>query len=69
MRSRREALSSILKDKSLTDFEKLVYRIVAAIPEGEVRSYKWVADKIDRPRASRAVGNALNKNPYPTTVP
>jgi O-6-methylguanine DNA methyltransferase len=34
-----------------------------------VRSYKWVARRIGRPCASRAVGNALNKNPYPGIIP
>lgn len=36
---------------------------------GEVRSYKWVAAKIGRPRAYRAVGSALNKNPFAPYVP
>ena len=53
----------------ITEFEKKVYRVVARIPKGEVRSYKWVALRIGRPRACRAVGNALNKNPYPVIIP
>ena len=36
---------------------------------GETRSYKWVAEKIGRPKAARAVGNALNKNKYPIVIP
>ena len=55
--------------KELTDFEKKVYRAVEKIPKGQVRSYKWVAVKIGRPNACRAVGNALNKNPYIGKVP
>jgi len=46
-----------------------VYQAVSEIPCGETRSYKWVAQKIGHPRAYRAVGNALNKNPYPVKVP
>ncbi len=69
MRNQREVLSSILKTNNLTEFEKDVYRAVSKIPNGEVRSYKWVADRIGRPKAFRAVGNALNKNPYPKTIP
>lgn len=53
----------------LTDFEKRVYAAVVKIPRGEVRSYKWVAAKIGSPKAFRAVGNALNKNPYIGIVP
>ncbi|MCX5668034.1 MAG: MGMT family protein [Candidatus Omnitrophica bacterium] len=50
-------------------FEKKVYAAVSKIPRGEVRSYKWVAVKIGRPKACRAAGNALNKNPYMGMVP
>ncbi|MDD4909247.1 MAG: MGMT family protein [Candidatus Omnitrophica bacterium] len=53
----------------LTDFEKKVYRVVSKIPLGEARSYRWVAAKAGRPRAYRAVGNALNKNPFAPYVP
>jgi len=53
----------------MTDFEKKVLRIVSKIPLGELRSYKWVARKIGKPRAYRAVANALAKNPYPLSIP
>ncbi len=39
------------------------------IPFGEVRSYATVAARIGRPRAARAVGNALGANPLPVIVP
>lgn len=55
--------------KELTRFEKKVYTVVKKIPLGEVRTYVWVAEKIGKPGASRAVGNALNKNPFPIIVP
>lgn len=57
------------KDRNLSGFEKGVYRAVVKIPSGEVRSYKWVAKMLGRPNAYRAVGNALNKNPYPPIIP
>ncbi|MDO8535893.1 MAG: MGMT family protein [Candidatus Omnitrophota bacterium] len=57
------------KDIRLTDFEKKVYAMVMKIPLGKTRSYKWVAAKIGSPKACRAVGNALNKNPYIGIVP
>jgi O-6-methylguanine DNA methyltransferase len=53
----------------LTHFEKKVYTVVKKIPFGEVRAYAWVAERIGKPGASRAVGNALNKNPFPIIVP
>lgn len=53
----------------MTKFEKDVYRAVLKIPLGQVRTYKWVAQKINRPKAARAVGNALNKNPYLLIIP
>ena len=39
------------------------------IPIGETRSYQWVARQIGRPKAVRAVGSALRKNPYPLIIP
>ncbi|MBN2057442.1 MAG: MGMT family protein [Candidatus Saganbacteria bacterium] len=53
----------------MTEFEKKVYAAVRQIPWGEVRTYGWVARKIGRPKACRAVGNALNKNPFAPKVP
>lgn len=53
----------------MTGFAKKVYKAVLSIPLGEVRTYKWVAKKIGRPRAYRAVGNALKHNPYPLIIP
>ncbi len=53
----------------LTEFEKAVYEAVLSIPFGSTRSYRWVAQKIGRPNSARAVGNALNKNPYAPYVP
>ena len=52
-----------------TDFQRVVWRVVQEIPEGETRSYAWVAREIGRPRAARAVGQALKKNPYPGFIP
>ncbi|MFA6321443.1 MAG: MGMT family protein [Candidatus Omnitrophota bacterium] len=69
MKKQRKILSIISKNKDLSDFEKSVYTAVLKIPSGRVRSYKWVAETIGRPGAARAIGNALNKNPYPVVVP
>ncbi|MBN1526188.1 MAG: MGMT family protein [Candidatus Omnitrophica bacterium] len=69
MKGRRAQLSSILKEAKLSGFERAVYKAVARIPAGEVRSYAWVAARAGRPLAFRAVGNALNKNPFTGLVP
>ncbi len=55
--------------KQLTSFQKRVYTVVKKIPSGEVRAYAWVAKRIGKPGASRAVGNSLNKTPFPIIVP
>lgn len=51
-----------------TDFKETVRQIVREIPEGEVMSYKEVAEAAGRPRAHRAVANVMANN-YDPTVP
>jgi len=55
--------------KVLSDFEWQVLKATLTIPLGETRSYQWIADKIRKPKAVRAVGSALRKNPYPLIIP
>lgn len=50
-------------------FQRDVLQAAQTIPFGEVRSYAWVARRIGRPRAVRAVGTALGRNPVPLIVP
>ena len=52
-----------------TRFEEQVYAIVRRIPKGRTRSYRWVAERLGNPALARAVGNALNRNPYAPRVP
>lgn len=54
---------------SLTPFMTKVLRETEKIPYGETRSYGWVANQIGNPRASRAVGQALHRNPVPLVIP
>ncbi len=54
---------------SLSPFEQAVLRKALEIPSGEVRPYGWIAREIGRPRAVRAVGTALAKNPIPILIP
>ena len=55
--------------RSPTPFERRVYAVVRRIPKGQMRSYRWVAQRLGNPRLARAVGNALNRNPWPKIVP
>ncbi len=52
-----------------TGFEKAVLVATFNIPKGKISTYKEIAKKIGRPRAHRAVGNALHKNPLAPIVP
>ena len=53
----------------LTPFTRDVLKITAQIPYGEVKSYRWVAERLGRPKATRAVGNALARNTVPVIIP
>jgi methylated-DNA-[protein]-cysteine S-methyltransferase len=50
-------------------FQRQVWEAIRSIPYGEKRSYSWVAERIGRPGAARAVGQALARNPVPIIVP
>lgn len=55
--------------KKYTPFQRAVWKACMSIPKGETRSYKWIAEKIGRPGAVRAVGGALGRNPFAPVVP
>jgi methylated-DNA-[protein]-cysteine S-methyltransferase len=50
-------------------FGRDVLRATAAIPYGETASYTEVASRAGSPRAYRAAGNALHRNPVPIVIP
>lgn len=52
-----------------SDFQLKVLEETLKIPFGQVRTYGWIARRIGRPKAARAVGGALRKNPYPIIIP
>ena len=52
-----------------TDFQCAVWEKARVIPYGETRSYGWLAEQINKPRAARAVGQALGRNPLPVIIP
>ncbi len=55
--------------KNKTQFEKKVLVATFKIPKGKISTYKRIAEKIGRPKAYRAVANALHKNPLSPVVP
>ncbi|MDU2673400.1 MAG: methylated-DNA--[protein]-cysteine S-methyltransferase [Clostridium sp.] len=52
-----------------TEFQLSVWKALSEIPYGEKVSYKYIAEKINNPKAVRAVGGANNKNPIAIIVP
>ena len=52
-----------------TLFQRKVWQATRLISYGETRSYAWVANRINNPKAVRASGQALGKNPLPVIVP
>ena len=63
----KEDVIRLLKNK--TEFERKILVATYDIPIGKVSTYKRIAEKIGRPRAYRAAGNALHKNPLAPAVP
>jgi len=52
-----------------TLFQQKVWRVLCSIPYGQTRSYAWVARKLGKSGAARAVGTACGANPVPIIVP
>lgn len=53
----------------MTDFQQQCYQALKTVPIGMVITYAGLAEMIGRPRAHRAVGSAMNKNPFAPEVP
>ena len=68
-------LSGSLKEFSLpiyyhgTIFQKEVWRKVASVSYGVTRSYSDIAQSLGKPKAARAIGQALKKNPILIVCP
>lgn len=66
----RRAFFSVPVDLSgVPSFQMNVLKAAIDVPFGEVTSYSAIAERVRRPRAARAVGNALGANPVPIIVP
>ena len=55
--------------KQYPEFYQKVWKACAEIPAGETRTYGWIAKRIGKPGAARAVGRALGANPFAPTIP
>ena len=67
-----ETISSLTATKwqlISTGFQRKVLESVANIPNGETRTYQEIATEAGSPKAFRAVGTALAKNPLPLIIP
>ncbi len=53
----------------MTSFEQSVYEFLRTIPHGRVVTYGQIAKALGSSTLSRAVGNALHKNPLPDYYP
>jgi len=53
----------------LTAFQKKVLPELYRVPRGRVVSYEGLAGKVNAPRAARAVGTAMARNPFPLVFP
>jgi O-6-methylguanine DNA methyltransferase len=53
----------------ISEFSRIVLELTMKIPWGETRNYGWIAVKMGKPNAARAVGRALSRNPVPLVIP
>ena len=52
-----------------TNFQLKVWNYLMKIPKGKIKTYLDIAKAIKKPKAFRAVANAVGKNPYPLEIP
>ena len=66
---RRDTFELPVDLSAVPPFQRLVLEELVRVPYGTVDTYGGLARRIGRPRAARAVGGALNRNPIPIVVP
>ncbi|UDQ99020.1 methylated-DNA--[protein]-cysteine S-methyltransferase [Lentisphaerota bacterium WC36G] len=66
---KRTSFTNIKLNINGTDFQKKVWNTLQKIDYGAVVSYKTIAEMINKPKASRAVGMANSKNKIPIIIP
>lgn len=65
----RQAFDLPLSTAAGTPFQRAVWLALQKIPFGQTQSYGALAHELDRPRAVRAVGAAVGRNPWSVVVP
>ena len=66
---RRPRFDLLVDLTALGDFQRAVLDAASRLEFGETVTYTEIARRIGRPKASRAVGSALGRNPVPIIVP
>jgi methylated-DNA-[protein]-cysteine S-methyltransferase len=66
---RRTAFDLPIDIARVADFNRVVLDELALVPYGQVTTYGALAAKVGRPRAARAVGVVMNRNPIPIVLP
>ena len=66
---RRRAFDLPIDLGSVPDFHRTVLGELSRVPFGEVTTYGTLASRAGRPRAARAVGTVMNRNPIPIVLP
>jgi methylated-DNA-[protein]-cysteine S-methyltransferase len=69
LRQRRTAFDLPVDWRGVRDFQRRVLSAALAIPRGQTKTYAQIAQRIGKPKAARAVGQALGHNPMPIVVP
>jgi methylated-DNA-[protein]-cysteine S-methyltransferase len=66
---RRRRFELAVDVERLTPFNRLVLEALARVPYGTLTTYGTLAGEAGRPRAARAVGMVMNRNPIPIVLP
>ena len=66
---RRKAFELNLDPDTASDFDRIVWKTLCAVPAGRTVTYGELARKAGFPGAARAVGGAMARNPIPIVIP
>jgi methylated-DNA-[protein]-cysteine S-methyltransferase len=56
-------------DLRAPEFHKQVLTVLARVPYGQTDTYGRLAARVGRPKAARAIGTVMNRNPIPIVLP
>lgn len=66
---RRQAFDLGIDLRGVSEFTARVLDELARVPYGRTTTYGALAERVGRPRAARAVGTIMNRNPIPIVLP